>query len=223
MKCSLRLKQLGAGLSLVLLLVPFGIYADKPHTGSSTSKSSTQEEYPDVVNIRTQEEFDKEVLQSSVPVAVKYYADWCGACTWIAGTYGNCATKYKGKIKLAAISTEDSPELAKGIKGLPTFAFYKDGKKVTDDLVGATKEFETVLLAYLGSNNKFTRTTVAKTDTTSTEKEKQSTSTPRVALKKEKPHAKTVTTAKAPRRNKTASSRTVTACSSTNTSRTTRA
>ncbi|MBQ7699313.1 MAG: thioredoxin [Clostridia bacterium] len=78
----------------------------------------------------TKENFKEEVLQSSVPVLVDFWASWCGPCRMIAPTVEEIAKEYDGKIKVGKVNVDDEGDLAAeyDIMYIPTLIVFKDGK-----------------------------------------------------------------------------------------------
>lgn len=82
--------------------------------------------------------FQDEVVRSSQPVLVDFYADWCGPCKIIEPIIGQLSREYEGKVKFVKIDTDANQELAMqfGIMSIPTVMFFSKGK-VEDIVIGA--------------------------------------------------------------------------------------
>jgi thioredoxin len=82
--------------------------------------------------------FQDEVMKSSLPVVVDFYADWRGPCRIISPIMEQLSKEYKGKAKFVKINTDDNQELSGqfGIMSIPTVMFFSKGK-VEDIVVGA--------------------------------------------------------------------------------------
>jgi thioredoxin 1 len=91
----------------------------------------------DVVNV-TDADFEDEVLKSDRPVLVDFWAEWCGPCRQIAPIIKQLAEDYDGKVKVAKLNVDDSPQTAGkfGIRSIPTVLAFKDGQ-VVEQLMGA--------------------------------------------------------------------------------------
>lgn len=83
--------------------------------------------------------FQTEVLESSEPVVVDFWAEWCGPCKMIAPSLEEIADEMHGKVKVAKVNIDDNPELAAryGVRSIPTLAMFKSGE-VADMKVGAS-------------------------------------------------------------------------------------
>ena len=83
-------------------------------------------------------DFEKEVLQSDVPVLVDFWAPWCPPCRAIAPTLDVVAEEFSGKAKIVKVDVDDEPEVAAryGVSSIPALLLFKGGEQV-GQLVGA--------------------------------------------------------------------------------------
>lgn len=90
----------------------------------------------------TNENFNKEVMNSDIPVMVDFYAKWCGPCRMMLPIVEQMAEKYDGRIKIGKVDTDEHPELAGqfGVMSIPSFVFIKNGKVVNAAVGGMNRE-----------------------------------------------------------------------------------
>ncbi|HWQ95017.1 MAG TPA: thioredoxin TrxA [Gammaproteobacteria bacterium] len=95
--------------------------------------------------------FETDVLKSSQPVLVDYWADWCAPCKMIAPILDEIADEYAGKIKVAKLNIDQNPTTPPryGIRGIPTLMLFKDGN-VEATKVGALSKSQ--LTAFIDTN-----------------------------------------------------------------------
>jgi thioredoxin 1 len=82
--------------------------------------------------------FDEEVLKSSEPVVVDFFAEWCGPCKAMAPALEAVAAEQKGKVKVVKVDVDQNPGITTkyGIRAMPTLIVFKDGQ-VAGQHVGA--------------------------------------------------------------------------------------
>ena len=83
--------------------------------------------------------FQQEILESSIPVLVDLWAPWCMPCRMISPIVEELGNDNQGKLKVGKLNTDENQNIAAryGIQGIPTLLFFKDGQEV-DRIVGVT-------------------------------------------------------------------------------------
>lgn len=91
----------------------------------------------DVTHV-TDTNFEQEVLKSSQPVLIDFWAPWCGPCKAIAPLLDELAKEYAGKLKVVKMNVDDNPETPAryGVRGIPNLLIIRNGQ-VKEQIVGA--------------------------------------------------------------------------------------
>ena len=86
----------------------------------------------------TDDQFESEVIKSSTPVLVDFWAEWCGPCKAIAPTLEEIAGDYGGRLKVVKVDVDENRQSATqyGIRSIPSLLLFKDGAEV-DRIIGA--------------------------------------------------------------------------------------
>ncbi|MGM0597820.1 MAG: thioredoxin [Myxococcota bacterium] len=94
-----------------------------------------------MANNVTDANFNKEVLKSTMPVLVDFWAPWCGPCRMVGPTIEKLGKEYSGKAKVVKLDVQDNPKTATkyGVRSIPTVAVFKNGKPV-GSLIGARQK-----------------------------------------------------------------------------------
>jgi thioredoxin 1 len=91
---------------------------------------------PHIISL-TQENFALEVLQSTSPVLVDFWAEWCGPCKMIAPILDELADEYDGRVKIGKVNIDEQQGVAAeyGIRAIPTLLLFHKGQ-VADQIIG---------------------------------------------------------------------------------------
>jgi thioredoxin 1 len=82
--------------------------------------------------ILTEENYEKEVLQTPTPIVIDFYADWCNPCKMMAPAFEEVAAEYGDRVRFAKINVDESKKLAikSKVLSIPTLLFFKGGEPV---------------------------------------------------------------------------------------------
>ena len=94
-----------------------------------------------MATVLNESNFESEVLQSTVPVVVDFWAPWCGPCRSMAPIIDDLAKEFEGKVKVGKVNVDENQTLAGtySVMSIPTLIFFKDGK-TEGQLVGYTQK-----------------------------------------------------------------------------------
>jgi thioredoxin 1 len=89
----------------------------------------------------TDASFEADVLKSSEPVVVDFWAEWCGPCKAIGPSLEEIATEMHGKVKIVKMNVDENPGVpgSLGIRSIPTLILFKDGKAASQKVGAAPK------------------------------------------------------------------------------------
>lgn len=89
----------------------------------------------------TDASFDADVLKSTEPVIVDFWAEWCGPCRMIGPALEEIATEMQGQVKVAKVNVDENPKIASqfGIRSIPTILVFKNGKQAGQKVGAAPK------------------------------------------------------------------------------------
>ena len=97
--------------------------------------------------------FETDVIKSTMPVLVDYWAEWCGPCLSIAPVLAEIASEMEGKVDVAKINIDETPitPTKYGVRGIPTLMLFKDGQ-ITATKVGVGGMPKSKLIEWIESS-----------------------------------------------------------------------
>ena len=90
----------------------------------------------------TDENFDQEVLKSSKPIVVDFWAEWCGPCKQLAPTVEEVADAMIGSVKVCKMDVDSNQDLAVqyGVRSIPTLLIFKNGEVASTQIGAISKQ-----------------------------------------------------------------------------------
>jgi thioredoxin 1 len=90
----------------------------------------------------SEENFDNEVLNSSIPVLVDFWAEWCVPCKSLTPIIEDLSLEYSGRVKVMKLNVDSSPDIAAryGISGIPALYLFNKGEVVDNSVGVQTKD-----------------------------------------------------------------------------------
>lgn len=134
-------RKIALGILLIsFALIPWGHFSDSALQIESEKEITIMLKEAKYITL-TEENFQSEVLESTDPVLVDFWAEWCGACHALAPVIEEVAVDFEGRAKVGKLDVDDHSSFAMryGIRGIPTLLFFKDGE-VVDQLVGVVSK-----------------------------------------------------------------------------------
>ncbi len=129
---------LGTALMTSFALIPWGHFSDSALKIESEKEITIMAKEAKYITL-TEENFQSEVLESTNPVLVDFWAEWCGPCHALAPVIEELAVDFEGRAKVGKLDVDDNTTIAMEyvIRSIPTLLFFRDGQ-IVDQVTGIT-------------------------------------------------------------------------------------
>jgi thioredoxin 1 len=100
--------------------------------------------------------FEQDVVKSSQPVLLDFWAEWCGPCKMIAPLLDTIATEYKDKLRVVKLNIDENPKTPPrfNVRSIPTLLLFRDGAVAAQQIGAVSKtQLETFLDKHLNGQN----------------------------------------------------------------------
>lgn len=90
----------------------------------------------------TDASFEQDVLNSSTPIVVDFWADWCGPCKTIAPHLEKLEEELGDRVQVAKVNVDENPDTPRryAVRGIPTLMLFKDGELASQKVGAMTKD-----------------------------------------------------------------------------------